>query len=103
VAERFRLDQSGRLTARGAGAKSTLEILALAFLKRTLTEMPEDPRSLPTNPQGLTRVGDGVVAFFAAHEEARQPARRRDLHFNAMPLTVVVKVRGLVANRVLMA
>src|ERR1051325_3735654 len=48
-----------------------------------------------------TRAGGGVIAFLGAHEQTRQTARRGHFNLHAMPLAVISKTVGFVADGVL--
>src|SRR6266478_3113550 len=79
---------------RVAGDASSEFNLQVGFWERTTRNLNSKRSSLG--------IGNREVAFFAAHEQARQTARRGHLHLDPVPLAVADKVRRPIADRVLM-
>src|SRR6266403_431460 len=78
---------------RVAGGTSSEFNLQVGFWERTTRNLNSKRSSLG--------IGNREVALFAADEQARQATRWGDLHLDPVPLAVVNKVRGPVADRVL--
>src|SRR5205085_4181553 len=74
-----------------------------AGASRTLFRRTSSRERCQSSANLLTRVQRRIITVFTAHEQVRQPARRRDLDLDAMPAPVVREVRRLIADGILMA